>query len=100
MLEEKLNRTAAPAWYCARTTDAFRVVWLSLTEAARPVCLLDELAVFYDATTGRSARQACSWPASLGATVHCCPALDQLSNGRDTDRFSGVASLCVCIVTE
>ncbi len=53
VLEAKLNRTSAPAWYCARKTDGFRVVWLSLSEASRPVCLLDELAVFYNATTER-----------------------------------------------
>ena len=53
MLEARLNRTTAPAWYCARKTDDFRVLWLSLTEASRPVCLLDEMAVFFNATTGR-----------------------------------------------
>ena len=53
MLEGRLNRTEAPAWYCAKKTDNFRVLWLSLSEASRPVCLLDELALFYNATTGR-----------------------------------------------
>ena len=53
MLEGRLNRTEAPAWYCAKKTDNFRVLWLSLSEASRPVCLLDELALFYNTTTGR-----------------------------------------------
>lgn len=53
VLEGRLNRTEAPAWYCAKRTDDFRVLWLSLQEASRPVCLLDELALFYNATTGR-----------------------------------------------
>ena len=53
MLEGKLNRTEAPAWYCAKKTDNFRVLWLSLSEASRPTCLLDELALFYNETTGR-----------------------------------------------
>ena len=53
VLEGRLNRTEAPAWYCAKKTDDFRVLWLSLSEASRPVCLLDELALFYNATTGR-----------------------------------------------
>lgn len=60
MLEGKLNRTEAPAWYCAKKTDDFRVLWLSLEEASRPTCLLDELAIFYNATTGRCAALAFS----------------------------------------
>ncbi len=53
VLEARLNRTEAPAWYCSKTSKTWRLLWLSLQEAALPVCLLDELAVFYNATTGR-----------------------------------------------
>ena len=60
VLEGKLNRTEAPAWYCAKKTDDFRVLWLSLEEASRPTCVLDELAIFYNATTGRCAALAFS----------------------------------------
>ncbi|KAK9800276.1 hypothetical protein WJX73_002429 [Symbiochloris irregularis] len=47
VLQERLNRTSAPAWYCDKTSD-WQTAWLSLSAAARPVCLLDDLAIFYD----------------------------------------------------
>jgi len=53
VLEARLNRTDAPAWYCSKKSSGWRLLWLSLEEAARPVCLLDEMAVFYNETTGR-----------------------------------------------
>ena len=52
VLEARLNRTDAPAWYCSKKSDQWRLLWLSLEEAARPVCLLDEMAVFFNETTG------------------------------------------------
>lgn len=52
VLQEKLNRTTTPAWYCDKTSD-WKTVWLSLTAASRPDCLLDDLALFYNDTDGR-----------------------------------------------
>lgn len=52
VLEEKLNRTSVPAWYCTKESD-WQVVWLSLTAASRPECLLDDLTVTYNATDKR-----------------------------------------------
>lgn len=47
-----MNRTKAPAWYCA-TKEDWHVVWFSFEAAARTACLLNELAIFYDTETGR-----------------------------------------------
>ena len=52
VLEEKLNRTSTPAFYCADQSD-WKVIWLSLTAASRPDCLLSDLAVTYNETTGK-----------------------------------------------
>ena len=52
MLEEKLDRTSAKAWYCDLHSE-WKVLWLSLSGAARPDCLLDDLLVYYDDQTGR-----------------------------------------------
>ena len=54
VLEEKLNRTSTPKWYCSKEAD-WQVIWLSLTAASRPDCLLDELYVSYNTTDGRQA---------------------------------------------
>jgi hypothetical protein len=54
VLEEKLNRSSVPSFYCTKTSD-WQVVWLSLTAASRPNCLLDELDVSYNETTNRQA---------------------------------------------
>ena len=64
VLEERLNRTNAPHWYCATEVDDWQTVWLSLQSASRPDCLLDELQVFYDDSTGRCAAQ-------YGLSVKC-----------------------------
>ena len=85
MLEGKLNRTEAPAWYCAKKTDDFRVLWLSLEEASRPTCLLDELAIFYNATTGRCAALAFSClQAPLKTILACFEQLNAVSTRRDS----------------
>ena len=60
VLEERLNRTNTPHWYCATEVDDWQTVWLSLQSASRPDCLLDELQVFYDDSTGRCAAQCCT----------------------------------------
>ena len=57
VLEERLNRTNTPHWYCAKEVDDWQTVWLSLQSASRPDCLIDELQVFYDDSTGRCAAQ-------------------------------------------
>ena len=54
VLEEKLNRTSTPSFYCSKESD-WQVIWLSLTSASRPNCMLDELAVFYNQTEHRYA---------------------------------------------
>ena len=51
VLEERLTRTSAPAWYCDLQSD-WKVLWLSLTAASRPDCLLDDLQIFFDPDTG------------------------------------------------
>lgn len=56
VLEEKLNRSSVPSFYCTKTSD-WQVVWLSLTAASRPNCLLDELDVSYNETTNRYQNQ-------------------------------------------
>ena len=56
VLEERLNRTNTPHWYCATEVDDWQTVWLSLQSASRPDCLIDELQVFYDDSTGRCVR--------------------------------------------
>ena len=53
VLEERLNRTNTPHWYCAKEVDDWQTVWLSLQSASRLDCLIDELQVFYDESTGR-----------------------------------------------
>lgn len=52
VLEEKLNRTSTPSFYCSKESE-WQVIWLSLTSASRPNCMLDELAVFYNQTENR-----------------------------------------------
>ncbi|CAL5222795.1 g5211 [Coccomyxa viridis] len=52
-LEAKLDRTDAPAWWCSRKTNGYKRVWFSFSEASKPSCLLDQLALFYDESTGR-----------------------------------------------
>lgn len=53
VLEERLNRTNAPHWYCAKEVDDWQTVWLSVQSASRPDCFIDELLVYYDNSTGR-----------------------------------------------
>lgn len=65
VLEERLKRTNTPHWYCATEVDDWQTVWLSLQSASRPDCLIDELQVFYDDSTGRHGLH------SLAVTV-CC----------------------------
>ena len=72
MLEEKLNRTSAPKWYCSKEAD-WQVIWLSLTAASRPDCLLDELYVSYNTTDGR---QACH-----GSSTNTFPILLRCDQG-------------------
>ncbi|CAL8461900.1 g1431 [Coccomyxa elongata] len=84
VLEARLNRTEAPAWYCSKTSKTWRLLWLSLQEAALPVCLLDELAVFYNATTGRYSNQTgveirpMDW-GGLGGVESLDPSLPQIT---------------------
>ena len=54
VLEERLNRTEALHWYCAKQHD-WQVMWLSIQAASRVDCFLDELLVKYDPQTKRSA---------------------------------------------
>lgn len=56
VLQEKLNRTDTPAWYCDKTSD-WQTIWLSLTAASRPKCLLDDLAIYYDTSSQRYRNQ-------------------------------------------
>jgi lysophospholipase-3 len=56
VLEEKLNRSSTPSFYCTKTSD-WQVVWLSLTAASRPDCLLDDLHVDYNKTSHRYQNQ-------------------------------------------
>ena len=52
VLEEKLNRSSTPSFYCSKESD-WQVIWLSLTAASRPNCMLDELNIFYNQTENR-----------------------------------------------
>lgn len=56
VLEERLNRSSTPSFYCTKTSD-WQVVWLSLTAASRPDCLLDDLNVDYNETSHRYQNQ-------------------------------------------
>ncbi|EGG13818.1 hypothetical protein DFA_11579 [Cavenderia fasciculata] len=51
-LEAKLNKTKVPAFYCTKNQDWFRI-WLSLPELLVQKCWFDNLAVDFDATTGK-----------------------------------------------
>ena len=87
MLEEHLNRTSTPAFYCDSKSD-WKVIWLSLTAAARPDCLLSDLEVFYNQTTGRWVSEplrlllasgvqptsTCTWLLCLLQVCHACQA--------------------------
>ncbi len=52
-LEAKLDGTEASAWWCTKKSNGYKRVWFSFSEASKPSCLLDELALFYDESTGR-----------------------------------------------
>eukprot|EP01026_Neomeris_dumetosa_P046799 TRINITY_DN3998_c0_g2_i10.p1 TRINITY_DN3998_c0_g2~~TRINITY_DN3998_c0_g2_i10.p1 ORF type:complete len:400 (+),score=48.12 TRINITY_DN3998_c0_g2_i10:149-1348(+) len=56
VIEGKFDRPHVPYWDCSRKSD-WHTVFLSLWEAARPNCLINELEVFYDPNTGKYSNQ-------------------------------------------
>ena len=79
MLETRLrNASSAFAW-CPQNQD-WTVTWVTLTAAARPDCLLSNLAIYYDEATDTCACWLCATlrshvqplqsQASLVATAH------------------------------
>lgn len=49
-LEAKLSKTGAPAWYCVKEWDWFRM-WLDLSQLVTQDCMFDNLRVEYNATS-------------------------------------------------
>lgn len=105
VLEERLNRTNTPHWYCATEVDDWQTVWLSLQSASRPDCLIDELQVFYDGSTGRCVLHSTAafspvWEALLSLQsfleLHVrqqCTTLDYLRSKRATRALQAGVSL-------
>lgn len=66
VLDARLNRTEAVAWYCTKRAD-WRVIFLSFREVLSPECLCDELRMFYDRDAQQCAPHSVLWPGHCDA---------------------------------